>query len=104
MFPVKIFKKSKRNLGDLGGSMCLLKSHRFLELFAVFTYFFHLLLYHTQLKASLILNEIVNSKFFHRTIDCLPHFFNLLAELKLNYLILSADSILSCNPFMYVFY
>ena len=65
MFTVEVFEKLERDLGDLGWAVGLLHSHGFLEFFTVFTYLFHLLLYHTELKASLILHHIVNSEFLH---------------------------------------
>ena len=103
MFTVEVLEKLEGDLGDLGWAVSLLESHGFLEFFTVFTYLFHLLLYHTELKASLILHHIVNSEFLHRTLDCLAHFVNLLAELRLYDLVLTADFVLSCNSFTDIF-
>ena len=103
MFTVEVLEKLERDLRDLGWTVSLLESHGFLEFFTMFTYLFHLLLYHTELQASLILHHIVNSEFLHRTLDCLAHFVNLLAELHLYDLVLTADFVLSCNSFTDIF-
>ena len=103
MFTVEVLEKLEGDLGDLGWALGLLESHGFLEFFTMFTYLFHLLLYHTELKASLILHHIVNSEFLHRTLDCLAHFVDLLAELHLYDLVLTADFVLSCNSFTDIF-
>lgn len=83
--------------------MCLLNMHGILEFFTVFTDFFHLLLNHAKLKASLILYEVMHSQFLHRTIDSFPHFLNFLTKLHLNKLILTANSVLSCNSLTDIF-
>jgi hypothetical protein len=65
VFAVEILEKSEWDLRDLGRAMSLLLSHGLLEFFTMFTYLLNLLLYHTKLKASLILHEIVHSQFLH---------------------------------------
>lgn len=103
MFTVEVLEKLEGDLGDLRWAMGLLESHGFLKFFTMFAYLFHLLLYHTELKASLVLHHIVNSEFLHRTLDCLAHFVDLLSELHLYDLVLTAYFVLSCNSFTDIF-